>query len=238
MVSRARLRPPSKWYGGKYYLAPHIIPLFPKHQTYLEPFGGGASVLLNKAPAPIEVYNDLDHRIVRVFRVLRDDPEEFQRRLALTPYSEAEFLAAKQPSDDIDCDDIELARRDLLSWRLSRSGAGESFSYTTQRVRRGMADVVSGFLSCIDDQLPLIVERIRRVQILCRPAAEVIVKWDSPNTLIYCDPPYLPETREKNSQNVYLHEMPIEAHVELAKVLNAVQGSVVLSGYPSELYCK
>jgi len=64
-------------------------------------------------------------------------------------------------------------------------------SAQADRVRRGMADVVSGYLSAIDEVLPLIVERLSRVQVLCRPAVEVIRAWDSPGTLFYCDPPYL-----------------------------------------------
>src|SRR5436309_6352031 len=67
------LRPPVKWHGGKRYLCHKIIAYFPPHETYLEPFGGAASVLLNKAPAVVEVYNDLDQRITRLFRVLRSE---------------------------------------------------------------------------------------------------------------------------------------------------------------------
>ena len=88
------LRPPVKWHGGKRYLCHRIIETFPPHQTYVEPFGGAASVLLNKPIAPVEIYNDLDERITRLFRVLRDHGEELRRRLTLTPYSEVEFRAS------------------------------------------------------------------------------------------------------------------------------------------------
>ncbi len=202
------------------------------HHTYVEPFGGAASVLLNKPPAEVEVYNDLDERIYRFFRILREHGDELRRRLTLTPYSESEFDGAVGAVTD----EIEQARRDFVRWRQSLGGRGDSFSFTLHRVRRGMADVVSGYLSAIDDQLPLIISRLRTVQFVSRPAVEVIRQWDSPDTLFYCDPPYLPETRHKGSRDVYGVEMSETDHRELADVLGACRGKVIVSGYPSPLY--
>jgi DNA adenine methylase len=231
-TAKGALRPPVKWHGGKHYLCHWIIGNFPPHHTYLEPFGGGASVLLNKAPSQVEVYNDLDERITRLFRVLRDNGDEIRRRLSLTPYSETEFQSAVESC----CDEIEQARRDFVRWRLSLGGRGDSFSFTLHRVRRGMPDVVSGYLSMIDEQLPFIIERLRRVQIVQRPAIDVIRTWDSPQTLVYCDPPYVPESRHAGSREVYGCEMSEHDHRELAEVLQNCQSRVLLSGYPSALY--
>lgn len=224
------IRPIIKWHGGKYYLAERIARLFPPHRIYVEPFGGAASVLLNKAPAEVEVYNDIDGRLVRLFRVLRDHPVEFQRRLQLTPYAEAEWQACLETTDD----EIEAARRDFVRWRLSIGGRGNAWSYTLTRSRRGMADVVSGFLSAIDEQLPLIVERFRRVQITNRDALEVIRKWDSPETLFYCDPPYHPATR--TSPGTYQHEYSESDHEDLLETILSCRGMFAISGYESELY--
>ncbi|HWE01133.1 MAG TPA: DNA adenine methylase [Tepidisphaeraceae bacterium] len=231
------IRPPVKWHGGKFYLCEWIITHFPAHTTYVEPFGGAASVLLNKEPAPVEVYNDLDGRITRLFRVIRNHGEEFHRRLTLTPYSEYEFNLDKNPPGDHEPnDEIELARRDFVRWRQSIGGRGRSFSLTLHRVRRHMADVVSGYLSSIDSQLPLIIERLRSVQIMSRPAIEVIQTWDHNDALFYCDPPYVHETRHEGSRNLYGVELTADDHRELAAALNACKGKVILSGYPSPLY--
>ena len=232
MIMRKTIRPPVKWHGGKRYLCHRIIEHFPEHETYVEPFGGAASVLINKPAVPVEVYNDLDERITRLFRVIRDHGDRFRHLLSLTPYSEVEFNSAGIEAED----EIEQARRDFVRWRLSLGGRGDSFSFTLHRVRRSMADVVSGYLSIIDEQLPLIIERLRRVQIISRPAVEVIRTWDSPTTLFYCDPPYLHETRHEGSRDVYGYEMTEQEHRELAAVLNGCHGKVVLSGYSSPLY--
>jgi DNA adenine methylase len=99
-----------------------------------------------------------------------------------------------------------------------------------------MADVVSGYLSAIDEQLPLIMQRFRSVEIVNRPALDVIRTWDAAETLFYCDPPYVHETRHKSSRDVYGVEMTEEGHRELAAALKKCKGKVVLSGYPSDLY--
>ena len=64
-----------RYHGGKVRLAAKIISLFPQHDGYVEPFGGGAAVLLAKPRSRLEVYNDIDGDIVTLFRVLRDLPK-------------------------------------------------------------------------------------------------------------------------------------------------------------------
>jgi DNA adenine methylase len=41
-------RPVVRWHGGKWLLAPWIIEHFPRTRFYVEPFGGGGSVLMRK----------------------------------------------------------------------------------------------------------------------------------------------------------------------------------------------
>lgn len=227
------LRPPVKWYGGKRYLAAKIIKQFPAHRVYLEPFGGGASVLLNKPPCKVETYNDLDQRISRLFRVLREQGPDFIRKVNLIPYSQVEFdAAAEYPRG---ASDLDRAVCDFVRWRQSFGGKGKNWSYTTGRARGGMAGDVNAWWTSIE-MLPEIIERLKRVQILCQPALEAIQRFDHPEGLIYCDPPYVHETRSKGSTEVYRIEMTDTDHRKLAKLLVKCKAKVVLSGYPSRLY--
>lgn len=232
---RPAIRPPLRWWGGKYYLCTKIIGLFPKHYgRYVEPYSGAASVLLNKPPGE-DYYNDLDGRLTRLFRVLRDHGDELLRRLRLTPYSAVEFenCCGSAPTK---ADEIELARRDFVRWRMSRDGDGKNLASPAKRSRRGLANNVAGFLSVIDSELPKIVERLRKVEILCRPALEIIRQLDSPATLFYLDPPYPHVSRAKGATEIYAHEMNDDDHRELSATLHSIQGKALISAYPCPLY--
>jgi DNA adenine methylase len=52
--------------------------------------------------------------------------------------------------------------------------------------------------------------------------------------LVYCDPPYLPETRSR--ADYYRHELTRAEHEKLLKMLTALPCKVMLSGYDSPLY--
>lgn len=219
--------PPLRWLGGKYVLAPWIIGHFPPHHTYVEPFGGAAHVLLAKPPSPVEVYADVDGRLVNFFRVLRD-PEKaarLQELLRLTPYAREEFRECSARPDE--GDEVERARRFFVSVRMSFAGIpGNSWGYARRTNQaRTTARVV--------DNLMKVAERFRHVQVDQGDFREVIPRWDSPETLFYCDPPYVPSTRRSGE---YAHEMSLEDHRALVELLLRVTGMVVLSGYPNELY--
>lgn len=228
-----KIRPPLKWYGGKHYLAEWIVSQFPEHRIYLEPFGGGASVLLRKPIVEVETYNDIDLRLTRFFRVLRDRGEEFIRRVSLIPYSQVEFDEAK--IDQLRVGDVEEAIADFVRWRQSFAGKGQSWSYTTSRARGGMAGDVNAWWTAIE-ALPQVIERLRRVQITCQSAFEAIPRFDHEEALIYCDPPYVHASRCQQSTSVYQSEMTDADHRKLASLLAKCKAAVVVSGYESQLY--
>lgn len=85
--------------------------------------------------------------------------------------------------------------------------------------------------------LERISERLKSVIIEHRPATELLDRYDHPDTLFYIDPPYLWETRYKNSKyQGYAHEMDNEAHHALLDKIVQLKGKVVMSGYESDLY--
>lgn len=225
-------RPVLRYHGGKWRLAPWIIAHFPAHRVYTEVFGGAASVLMRKPRSEVEVYNDLDSEVVNVFRVLRD-PERaasLERALRLTPFARSEYARCYEPAGG----ELEQARRTLVkAWMGFGSGAithrHAGFRVATSKTRH-TAREWSGF----PDQIASFVDRFAGVLIEERSAITVLAKHDAPDALHYVDPPYVTETR--GPRHRYRHEMDADGHRELAANLHACKGSVVVSGYDSELY--
>jgi DNA adenine methylase len=224
------------WYGGKFSHLNWLLPLLPYAHHYCEPFGGSAAVLLNRAPAPVETYNDIDGEVVNFFRVLRDQMGELLKAIAFTPFSRQEFaLAISRPTNELT--DFERARRFFIRARQVRTGLAQTASIgrwanCKKTSRAGMAGVVSRWLGSVED-LPEIAERLLRVQIENRPAIEVITLYDSEDTLFYCDPPYPHETR--GDSKAYKYEMTEKDHIELAQVLRSIKGKAAVSGYRCDL---
>jgi DNA adenine methylase len=74
------------WYGGKFSHLEWLLPLLPSAHHYCEPFAGSGAVLLNRIPAPVETYNDIDGEVVNFFKVLRDNKDETNREAVADPF--------------------------------------------------------------------------------------------------------------------------------------------------------
>jgi DNA adenine methylase len=224
------------WYGGKFSHLDWLLPLLPDAHHYCEPFSGSAAVLLNRAPSPVETYNDVDGEVVNFFRVLRDQGPEIERAIGLTPFSREEYHRAILGNRE-GITDLERARRFYIRARQTRTGLAQTASLgrwanCKDTSRAGMSGVVSRWLGGVE-ALADISTRMMRVQIENRPATDVIRLYDSPRTLFYCDPPYLHDTR--GDSKAYGFEMREDEHVDLATALNRCRGKVAISGYRNRL---
>lgn len=227
-------RPPFAYYGGKTTLAQRIAALLPPHTHYVEPFAGGLSVLLAKPRSRYETVNDLDHRLMLFWRMLRDRPAELARVCELTPHSRAEMALAR----DLDCEDeLEVARRVWVVLSQSYGGTTDPVGGGGWRLNRQAGRPTAGkVISHAANILPC-AARLRGVSLECRPALDVIRDYGGyDGVLLYCDPPYLSSVRSSPSSN-YTIELGAEAeHRELAEALRGCDAAVVLSGYRSALY--
>lgn len=218
------------WYGGKFSHLGWLLPLLPPCHHYCEPFGGSASVLLNRKPSPLETYNDLDGEVVNFFRVLRNGPMELVRAISLTPFSREEFVNS---IGEVKGSEAEMARRFFVRARQARTGLAQTatpgrWAYHKETSRHGMSGSVSRWLNGTP-KLCEVADRLARVQIEHSPAIEVVRRYDSPRTLFYCDPPYVHESR--NDYSAYSFEMTDSEHRLLASTLSGISGKAAVSGY-------
>ena len=222
---------PINWYGGKYYMAKDIIEIFPEHKMYVEGFGGAAHVLFRKERSELEVYNDLHNGLYLIFKLLRENNEEFIRKLSLTPYSRQEFEDSK--SWIYEENEIEKARKFYVRTMQSVASNG-GWCYAKSKSRRGMCQSVSRWLGNIEENLTSAIERLKEVQIENLDILELIKKYDKEDTLFYLDPPYIHDTR--TAKRVYEYEMSNEQHRKLVDILLNIKGKAILSGYDHEIY--
>jgi len=68
------------------------------------------------------------------------------------------------------------------------------------------------------------------------PAIELIKKYDGPDVLFYCDPPYPGSTRSGGKAASYAFEMTDVDHIRLLETLKQCRGRVMISSYDSSLY--
>ena len=217
--------------GAKSKLASWIISHFPKHEIYVEPYAGGASVIFDKPPSKTEVLNDINVEICNFLEVLRTQPDRLYELVELTPYSPAPSLP---PTDD----PVERARR---YWHeKNTSWNNDKGYYYNSQVPSSAGGTLAGAWGHKRSNILVAGKRLAmgccRVEIM--NALECIQKYDGPKTLFYVDPPYL-ATNGERKRNLYKHEMMGEEdHIRLAEVLKACKGYVVLSGYPTALYAE
>lgn len=236
-ATKTHIRPAIKIHGGKYYLSDFVVSHFPEGYeglTYCEPMCGGASVFLNKERSTNEVISDIDLGLVRIYKSLRDEPKEFVDRLKRLKYNEQTFAAAAERAGSEFADYLDHAVNEYTLRRMSRGGMKKAFAWS-ERQRGGQPGDVNAWETMLR-LLPRIAERMKDTTILNESVFEVIKFWDDESTLIYLDPPYMPETRAEGSTQVYEHELTVEDHIDLLTLAKGCKGKVLISGYASPLY--
>ena len=227
------MRSPIIWYGGKHAQSQWILQYVTsvKHKVYVEPFAGGASVFFHKKPSGTEVLNDINHGLYEFFKVLADTEmfARFRRMVEALPYSRKMFHEFKE-SQFTETDMVKRAAGWFYVTRQSLSGGRKNWGYNRTSSKRQ----VSAWKNIID-RLPEIHDRLLDAQIESLDACDCIVRYDSPEALFYCDPPYVMDTRNDKSQK-YEHEMTAKQHERLMETLLAIQGKAILSGYEHAVY--
>lgn len=220
-----------KYPGSKWSLANWIISFFPEHHSYLEPFFGSGAVFFTKSRSNIETVNDLDGNVVNLFECMRKDPERLAQNIYLTPYAREVYEKAffENPEEP-----FEKALNFYIRLNMGRGFRtnGERVGWKNDVQGRERAYASQDWCN-LPEKIMQATERLRGVQIENRPATQLISRFNYKNVLIYCDPPYILETRHGKQ---YRCEMTTEDHEDLLMLLMEHKGPVIISGYETKLY--
>ena len=214
-------RTPIAYYGGKLNMLKHILPMFPEHKIYVEPFFGGGAVFFAKQPSPVEVINDTFDLAIIFYREMQQNFEHLQGRIRATLHAERHRFDAQAVIADSGSDDLSKA---WAFWVLTQLTFAHKFNGGFAFGKDTIADTTT---RRIERLIPEVGARLRHCQIFCRDALDVIRKYDTPETFFYFDPPYA-----NSDCGHYEHGKSI--YYDLLQLLPTLQGKWLLSSYPTE----
>lgn len=211
------MKPVIPWMGGKGRLARKLLPLFPPHTCYVEPFAGAAALLFaREKPAKAEVLNDINGDLVNLYRVLKHHLEEFVRQFkwAVTSRQIYEWEKMTEPAT---LTDIQRAARFYYLQRLCFGGKPTGRTFGTSTTSSHKLNLLR-----IEEDLSAAHIRLVRVTIEHLPWAECVTRYDRPHTLFYCDPPYF-------GTEGYGVEFGLGEYTRMADLARTIQGRMIIS---------
>lgn len=210
-------KPIFPWPGGKRRLAKHILPLLDTpHRTYVEPFAGGAAILFMRDPAQVEVINDINSELVRLYRCVQHHLEELIRQFKWALSSREMFRWAQLQHVDT-LTDIQRAARFFYLQKLAFGGKVVGQTFGTAATSGPRINLLR-----LEEDLSQAHLRLSRVTIEHLPWERCIERYDRAETLFFLDPPYWQTTG-------YGGDFAFEEHERLAAVMAGLKGRAILT---------
>lgn len=183
--------------GCKRKLAKQIIPLFPNHELYLEPFFGCGGLFFNKPLAKYNVVNDLNEDVINCFNVAIKKPQELLEFLEITPIHQS---LLKKWLKEVPENDIERAVRMVMLSNYTYLGAGTNLRYCTENQKKLAIANLKNFLK--SDYI-----KFTSFQATCYKKFFKNLSFrselDRNQAFCYSDPPYL------NTSNTYTNKFHV-----------------------------
>ncbi|MGL9711284.1 DNA adenine methylase [Escherichia coli] len=204
------------WIGGKRRLAKHILPLFPAHTCYVEPFCGAAALYFLKTPSKTEVINDINGELVNLYRVVKHHLEEFVRQFKWALVSR-QIYKWLQDTPEETLTDIQRAARFYYLQKQAFGGKVADHSFGTSTTSAPRFNLLR-----IEEELSMAHLRLSRTLIEHLDWHQCIERYDRPHTLFYCDPPYW-------GTDGYGVEFGLENYDHMADLARRIKGKMIIS---------
>ena len=209
-----KLSPPIARMGGKSRLRNRIIEKIPKHITYVELFFGTGWVYFGKEQSKVEVINDIDGELMNMFNMVKHHSIEMDRLLSYEFHSRDIFDLMKNSNVD-QMTEIQRAVRYLCLARMSYANKMRNYGYSASTKPRS-----------IHRDLEFISERLKNTYVENLPYQEILKKYDSSESFIFADPPYLGTSLKFAEMDI---EFGYDDHVELRNNLRSSKGKFLLT---------
>ena len=223
------LSSPIKWVGGKRLLRKEIIPLIPKCNCYVEAFGGAGWVLFGKDEKAhkVEVYNDINSEVVNLFRVLRNNYSEFEKKLEFLLISREVFDELKYQNLE-ELTDVDRAFRFWYLLKYSYGGrkntlSDYSFGYSKERKPALLKNQKQLLLDAYELLQGVLIENLSY--------DELIKKYDGKETFFFFDPPYLCKGKFYGG-----NDFTKDDHITLKEKLSTTKGRWLLTVNDDEFF--
>ncbi|ELM6416041.1 TPA: DNA adenine methylase [Citrobacter freundii] len=204
------------WIGGKRRLAKHILPLFPAHTCYVEPFCGAAALYFLKTPSKTEVINDINGELVNLYRVVKHHLEEFIRQFKWALVSR-QIYKWLQDTPEETLTDIQRAARFYYLQKQAFGGKVADHTFGTSTTSAPRFNLLR-----IEEELSMAHLRLSRTLIEHLNWHQCIERYDRPHTLFYCDPPYW-------GTEGYGVEFGLENYDHMADLARRIKGKMIIS---------
>lgn len=204
------------WIGGKRRLAKHILPLFPAHTCYVEPFCGAAALYFLKTPSKTEVINDINGELVNLYRVVKHHLEEFIRQFKWALVSR-QIYKWLQDTPEETLTDIQRAARFYYLQKQAFGGKVADHTFGTSTTSAPRFNLLR-----IEEELSMAHLRLSRTLIEHLDWHQCIERYDRPHTLFYCDPPYW-------GTEGYGVEFGLENYDHMADLARRIKGKMIIS---------
>lgn len=167
--------------GNKRRIAGKIIPFFPEHRLYVEPFFGAGGLFFNKLKSEYNLLNDKDEEVFNLWQVVMDRPDELVELWSRMPVDQKLFLYWKRHKET---DPLRRALRFLLLSNFGVLGKPQTMRVFNGNAKRNVVYRIHNAQRMLGE-----------CEILCQDFRKVLqfvgnsrLKKDA---FVYCDPPYL-----------------------------------------------
>lgn len=194
----------------------HLLPLFPEHTCYVEPFCGAGALYFLKQPSHSEVINDINGELVNLYKVIRHHPDEFIKEFRWTLNSRQQFKWHQiTPTEPLT--DIQRAARFYYLQKSAFGGKVVGQNFGTSTTAKPNINLFR-----IEEDMSQAHMRLHSTTIENLPWQTCISKYDRPHTLFYCDPPYY-------GTEGYGVDFGLEQYDTMAGMARSMQGKMIIS---------